>query len=178
MNYFKLFGMNYYSEIQVKQLLYEQRHNCQTEFDKQSIFQDGKWFLSADCVLKAKEPKLPESCMKTKEKSINAEIVDWNEFTLDELVEKLEEIYLFSNHGSAIAVYKICEFYKQNKPKKYLARYSYTTAHEPVPVEETMQIETKIGESIEEAFNRILNINTCDIGCGIQYKLNNYKERK
>ena len=51
----------WYTEKQVKKLLAEQRHICQTEFDKDSwIDEDGNCFVSCDQVLNAKEPEFPK----------------------------------------------------------------------------------------------------------------------
>jgi hypothetical protein len=50
----------YYSEKQVKKLLEEQRHICQTEFDKRSVYQNGEWYVHCTDVKNAKEPEFPK----------------------------------------------------------------------------------------------------------------------
>lgn len=50
----------YYSEEQVKKLLEEQRHMCQTEFDKRSVYQNGQWYVNCYDVKNAKEPEFPK----------------------------------------------------------------------------------------------------------------------
>ena len=50
----------WYTEKQVKRLLEEQRHMCQTEFDKRSVYQNGEWYVHCYDVKNAKEPEFPK----------------------------------------------------------------------------------------------------------------------
>ncbi len=43
--------------------------------------------------------------------------VDWNNYSMDELVEYLENKYMFSSSGDAFAINKLIEFYKLNIEK-------------------------------------------------------------
>jgi hypothetical protein len=41
--------------------------------------------------------------------------IDWNTLSMDELVEYLENKYMFSSSGDAYAINKLIEFYKENQ---------------------------------------------------------------
>lgn len=41
--------------------------------------------------------------------------LDWNEFSLDQMVEHLREKYMFSSSGDAKCIYHLIEFYDKHK---------------------------------------------------------------
>lgn len=41
--------------------------------------------------------------------------VDWNKFNMDELADYMEQKYLFSSSGEALAIHKLVNFYRKNK---------------------------------------------------------------
>ena len=43
--------------------------------------------------------------------------MDWNDYSMDELADYLEEKWRFSSSGEALAIYKMVEFYRENKDK-------------------------------------------------------------
>lgn len=50
------------------------------------------------------------------EKSANAAgFGDWNKLSLDDLSDYLEELHKFSSSGESFAIFKLIEFYKENK---------------------------------------------------------------
>lgn len=42
--------------MEIKKLLDEQKHLCQTEFDKRSVLINGVWFVACEDILKAPYP--------------------------------------------------------------------------------------------------------------------------
>jgi len=40
--------------------------------------------------------------------------IDWNELTLDQMVEYLKEKYKFSSSGDAKCIFSLIEFYEKN----------------------------------------------------------------
>ena len=58
-----------------------------------------------------KERLLPEN-----EQKISG-FMDWNKLSLDQHADYLEEKYRFSSKGEALSIYKLIEFYRQNKDK-------------------------------------------------------------
>ena len=49
--------------MDIKKLLDEQKHLCQTEFDKRSVLIDGVWFVACEDILKAPYPKQLNLCV-------------------------------------------------------------------------------------------------------------------
>lgn len=45
----------------------------------------------------------------------NFKFIDWNKIPLDNIVQYLEEKYKFNSSGEAHAIFRLIEFYKQNK---------------------------------------------------------------
>jgi hypothetical protein len=46
-----------------------------------------------------------------------AGFVDWNQYSLDELADYLSKKHMFSSSGESLAIYKLIEFYRNNKDK-------------------------------------------------------------
>lgn len=46
------------------------------------------------------------------------EFIDWNEFTLDQHCEILEEKFRFSSAGEAKSIFELIKFYRENKVKE------------------------------------------------------------
>ena len=49
------------------------------------------------------------------DKMKKAGFMDWNTLEMDQLVEHLENEFMFSSSGTAFAVFKLIKFYKENK---------------------------------------------------------------
>jgi hypothetical protein len=47
----------------------------------------------------------------------NQHFVDWNQYSLDQLADYLNNKYMFLSSGEALAVHKLVEFYQKNKKK-------------------------------------------------------------
>ena len=76
-----------------KKLLEEQRHMCQTEFDKRSVYQNGQWYVNCDDVKNAKEPEFP----KGKKGEVYSDrqiqnIHDYYDDTIDSMLSDIESI--------------------------------------------------------------------------------------
>ena len=83
----------WYTEKQVKKLLEEQRHICQTEFDKRSVYQNGQWYVNCCDVKNAKEPEFP----KGKKGEVYSDrqiqnIHDYYDDTIDSMLSDIESI--------------------------------------------------------------------------------------
>jgi dihydrofolate reductase len=45
----------------------------------------------------------------------NNKLVDWNNFSLDELADYLEKKWMFNSSGEALAIFKLVDFYRKHK---------------------------------------------------------------
>ena len=63
---------------QVKRLLAEQRHNCQVELNKRSVFHEGEWFVSCNDVMNAEEPEIGPKSEPDPEEYKDAQSVEKN----------------------------------------------------------------------------------------------------
>ena len=43
--------------------------------------------------------------------------IDWNELTLDEMVEYLKDKHMYSSTGESKCIYELIDFYEKNKQK-------------------------------------------------------------
>lgn len=71
-----------YTKERVKFLLGAQRHNCQIERNKRSVFHDGEWYVCCKDVMNAEEPEMdiknnsiPENCEDTKPAEKNVRMI-------------------------------------------------------------------------------------------------------
>jgi len=60
-----------------------------------------------------------------------AGFVDWNQFSMDELAEYLEDKHKYSSSGEALAIHKLVAFYQENKHKSSKYNLKITEFEKP-----------------------------------------------
>lgn len=117
-SHIKIIGKPYQKLDDICNIVLQQlRHNDSIEGMKIPLIPDirykerSRYFGSVDAV----DTNTPEDIVVKNLTPEELGFVDWNQFGLDELAEYLDEKYMYSSSGEALAIHKLIEFYRNNK---------------------------------------------------------------